>query len=278
MVNLIVNVFDDSSFPTLTPLDPTGISITIGTNSAVTNVNTLTTSVSESSYITVLVTKEGYTDYFTTIAIENSNVTIVVAMTPISTQACSFISITEGVCHQYTITNSGTTSDQNVTYSIVDLDYNPVTGYTNIPLNYGNTSNFTSTSDNVYIVIFRDQSSNIICNMIIMDLCSIMSCITNKLKDILCDCDCKKDKCHDFCKDLYDLDRILVLGFDLLNRVNREYRLNSFYSTIDEAKIYELKTAKDVIDKLNSYCFECMDSQPASNTFIGVIKKDCGCS
>ncbi len=76
--------------------------------------------------------------------------------------------------------------------------------------------------------------------------------------------------------------RIFLLGFDLLNRINREYRLNSYYTTIDEAKILELATAQDIIDKLNNYCSTCGDSNTDVN-FGTVINNtpsnsDCGCS
>ncbi len=277
-VDLTLNILDGTNFPTLEALGATGISIILDGGAPTLDVNTLTTSVTENTFISIEVSKTGYTTYNNTVNVLEENLELNIVLESSEVEPCEFLSVTEVSCHVYTLANTGTTSDDNTTFTITDLDYTPITGYSNIALNFESTATFTAPQDNVYIAIIRNTDNEIICQFVIIDLCTVLSCVTNKIQDILCSCDCENDDCEDLCEKDYELKRIFLLGFDLFNRVNREYRLNSFYTTIDQAKINELKTAADVITKLNSYCSECGDSTSSGTVLGSNINHDCGCS
>jgi hypothetical protein len=278
-VDLTLNILDGTNYPTLELLEATGISIVINGGASIDDVNTTTQSVTENTFVTIVVSKTGYDDYNNTVNVLEENLELNIVMSLSEQEPCDFLEIQETSCHIYTLVNSGTTSDDNVTFTITDLDYVALEDYTNIELNFESSTTFTAPEDNVYLAIFRNTDNDIICQFVIIDLCTILSCVTNRIQDILCHCDCEDSDCTDYCKKDYDLKRIFLLGFDLFNRVNREYRLNSFYTTIDQAKITELKDAADVIEKLNSYCSECGDTDINFGTILSPnINPDCGCS
>ena len=97
---------------------------------------------------------------------------------------------------------------------------------------------------------------------------------------MLCSCQSKGSaRCKDYCAARYDLNRILVLGYDLFNRLNNEYSLNIIYSALDNAKIVELSSIQEDINILQELCATCNDDLSG---FEGTaVKKsnssDCGC-
>lgn len=282
-INLNINVLDGNGCPTLMFIDTTDLSITINGGTPILADNAITEPVPQDTTVTIEITKTGYDGYSNSIDVEAVDVTLNIVLN--EAIPVDFINITES-CHSYTINNTGTTSDEDVTYSITDLDNVVIGDNLDVVLDHDSSKVFTTTEDGVYLVIVKDSENVIIRQYVILDICDILACVTSRILAILCkDCDCHNDDCIDYCKLNYELQRIHLLGFDLLNRINREYRLNSYYTTIDEAKIYELRTAQDVIDKLNNYCGDCGTSSADTtnfgtvyNTTSSTSNSDCGCS
>ncbi len=278
-INLNINVLDGAGCPTLLFIDTTNLSITINGGSPILTDNSITEPVPQDTTVTIEITKTGYDGYSNSVDVAAIDVTLNIVLN--ETVPVDFINITEA-CHSYTITNNGTSSDDDVTYTITDLDNVVIGDNLNVELVFDSSKTFTTTEDGVYLVIVKDVDDVIIRQYVILDICDILKCVTARILAILCvDCDCQTNDCVDYCKLNYELQRIHLLGFDLLNRINREYRLNSYYTTIDEAKILELATAQDIIDKLNNYCSNCGTDTVNFGTVLNntsTSNSDCGCS
>lgn len=278
-INLNIKILDGSGCPTLSLIDTTGLSIVINGGTPILTDNEITEPVPQDTTVTIVVEKIGYDGYSNSIDVEATDITYFIVLE--ETVPVDFINISEA-CHSYTITNNGTTADDNVTYSITDLDNVVIGDNLDVVLDYDTSKVFAPTEDGIYLVIVKDDEDVIIRQYVIIDICTILNCVTNRILSILCtDCGCGTGDCNDYCKKDYDMKRIFLLGFDLLNRINREYRLNSYYTTIDEAKIYELRTAQDIIDKLINYCDSCGSSTINFGTVLNNTSPSntgCGCS
>lgn len=202
---------------------------------------------------------------------------------------CDFIKITETGCHTYNLQNCSGLDSKDSTYIIYDLDDNTI--QSGSLLHGGGITTFTSTKDNVYKLVVSNSDNVVIRIYILIDICTIKNCITSRILNLFCKCKCKEhhshsDKRHlktnncDKCeKEREELNRINILWFDLANRINKEYKLNSYYSTLDNATINSLKTTKDIISKLLEYCDCCGDGSKVNfNTVGSITKSDCGCS
>lgn len=216
-------------------------------------------------------------DYTLVTELENCCTSCVVEQT---LHACDFIKILESSCHTYTIKNCSDLDSNDCSFTITDMEDNIIEGYENIDLDHASSSVFTSTEDGVYKVIIKNSSDVVIRNYIIIDLCTILSCLSNRILEILCACDCEDKSCTDWCKKDYDLKRIFLLGFDLFNRVNREYRLNSYYTTFDQATINSLTSTNSIIEKLSTYCSSCGNTNINFGNVLNSSNSssDCGCS
>ncbi len=279
MANINFNLFvlDGDNCPTLQLIDTTNLSITVNGGSPILADNSIVEVIPQDTTVTLEISKTGYDGYVNSIDVAASDVTYYVVLS--ATVPTDFITITQ-TCHSYEINNGGTSSAEDVTYTVTDLDNNVIDDNLNIELEFDTSKTITFTSDGVYIIIVKDVSDAVIRRYVILDICTILSCFTNRILDILCkDCGCNDD-CTDYCKKDYDMKRIFLLGFDLLNRINREYRLNSYYTTIDDAKILELRTAEDIITKLLAYCSECGSTDINFSTVLSnnSSNSDCGCS
>lgn len=279
-INLNINILDGAGCPTLSLIDTTDLSIVVNEDSPVLADNSITVAIPQDTTVTIVVEKTGYNSYANTIDVEAIDKSINVVLN--ETVAEPPITISKS-CHSFVITNTGTTSDDNLTYTITDLDNTIIGDNEDVELIYSASKTFTSSSDNIYILIIKNADEEIIANYIIIDYCTVLQCISNKISDVLCDCDCHTNNCEDFCKRDFELKRIFLLGFDILSRINKEYRLNSLYSTIEDAKVQELKTAKEEIDKLNTYCSTCGDSSTTTtgtsvlNITTNTSTTGCGC-
>ncbi len=276
-INLNINILDSAGCPTIVYVDTTSLSVTVNGGSPILTDNNITEPVPQDTTVIITVDKTGYDSYNESIEVAAIDKTIFILLS--ETAEADFLNIT-AACHSYTITNNGTTSAQDVTYTITNLDDEVINDNLNIELAFGESKVFTTTEDGVYLVIVKDVDDDIIRNYVILDICTIQACYTNRVKAILCDCGC--DDCQDYCKKDYDMKRINLLFFDLFNRINREYRLNSYYSTIDEAELNTLVRAQDIIDELNTYCSTCGDSTTPNTATIlnstSTSNSDCGCS
>lgn len=278
-INLNINILDGAGCPTIAYIDTTSLSVTINGGAPILTDNNITEPVPQDTTVIITVDKDGYDSYNESIEVAAIDKTIFIILN--ESVDTDFINITEA-CHSYTITNNGTSSDQDVTYTITDLDGNVIDDNLNVELDFSESKVFTSSTDGVYLLIVKDSDDVIIRNYVIMDICNILACYTARVKNILCACNCEESDCQDYCKKDYDMKRINLLFFDLFNRINREYRLNSYYSTVDEATITELTTAQEDIDKLLTYCSTCGDNTDInlatvlSNT--STPSSDCGCS
>lgn len=279
-INLNINILDSQGCPTLYLIDETDLSIVVNEGSPVLVDNSITVPVPQDSTVTIVVEKDGYDSYDASIDVAAIDYTVFISLS--ATVPVDFINITQS-CHSFTITNNGTSSDDNVTYSITDLDGIIIGSNEDVSLVFGATEVFTSTADNIYLLIVKDIEDTIIRQYVIIDYCNILNCISNRILEIICDedCGCGCNDCNDDkCKKDFEMKRIFLLQFDLFNRINAEYRLNSYYTTIDNIKLNELKRAQSILDKLTTYC-PCNDATDIN--FNGVLSSsntnsDCGCS
>lgn len=180
-------------------------------------------------------------------------------------------------CANYSIKNCSPTEDTTV--KILDFNGNQI-GET-ITLDAQTTISFNVPSDGIYYANLYDSTDTFISAFLIIEYCNILSCITSRIKGILCSCQAKGSaRCKDYCAARYDMNRILPLTYLLFNYLNKEYTLNIIYTAIDNAKIIELSSVKDVIDSLQDICQICNDDLSG---FQGTaVKKsnsssDCGC-
>lgn len=284
-INLNLNILDGTTCPTLVLIDPTNLSIIINEGSPILGDNTISVPVPQDTIVTITIDKTGYDSYINTIDVAEVDINFNIVLN--QTVVIDFINITQN-CHNYIIYNNGIDSSNNVTYSITDLDNNIINTNLNIGLNFGTSKSFNTTNDGVYIVIVKDNTQTIIREYIILDYCNILDCISNKIQNILCECGCNNTliNCNEsFYKQNFELQRIFLLGYDLMNIVNKEYSINQFYTTLDNIKINSLTSTQDKIDKLNSYCSTCGCIDPNNITNYSAVlnnsnisKPDCGCS
>lgn len=277
-INLNINILDNAGFPTLSLIDTTDLSITVNDGTPTLADNSITELIPQDTTVTIVVDKTGYDSYVNSVDVTDVDKTIYISLS--ETVVLDFLNIAED-CHSFVITNNGTTEDDNVTYTITNLDGVAITDYEDIVLDYGTSKTFTSTADNIYIWVVKDAEGDIIRNYIIIDYCDIRQCISNRILNILCDCDCKAGDCQESnCKKDFEMKRIFLLQFDIFSRINQEYRLNSYYSTIDDLQVQELKTAQEEMDKLNKYCSTCGDTTISNDGTLSytTTKSPCGCS
>jgi hypothetical protein len=195
---------------------------------------------------------------------------------------CNFIKITETSCHIYTIYNCSDLESSNVLVTVRDLDDNILEGYNDVSLTNGSNITLTTPSDGVYIVMIKDaDDETVIEQFVIIDICDLVNCLQTKIQELLCGCDCKQNTvdCTDYCKKRYDLNAIEALAFSLFNKINKEYRLNSIYTTFNTSTLAELTTMKNYIDAINSYCGCTGNSTGTGTTIFGnSSNSNCGCS
>ncbi len=278
VVYLNVSVFSGELYPVLTPFNTESIVVTVDdVDYSIYPDGYVSVPVNTNTTVGVTISNEGYGSYSGIENIGDVDSNLIVALDLLTTS--DFINITED-CHTFTITNSATTEDDNVTYTITDLDGNVVGDNEDVVLDFETSKTFTSTSDNIYIVVVKDDEGNIIRNYVVIDYCDIRSCISNRILDILCSCGC--EDCVDYCKKDFEMKRIKLLQEDLFNRINTEYRLNSYYSTLDNMRVNDLKTTEDVLDKLKSYCGNCNSDSTTITISVSNVnnsnKSGCGCS
>lgn len=283
-IYLNINVLDGTNCPIVSLIDPTDLSITINEEDPILESPNITVSVPQNSTVTITIDKPSYNSFINSIDIGSIDDTINIVLN--QTVVVDFINIANS-CHSYTISNNGIDSDSNVTYSITDLDGNIIDDNEDIELDFGTSKTFTSSNDNVYLFIVKDSIGNVIRQYIVIDYCTILNCVSTRILDILCTCNCEdkhssNHNCEDFCKKDFEMKRIFLLGFDLFNRINKEYRLNSYYTTIDNMEVNSLKAIQTDIDNLNTYCKTCGCSDTIDYSLVlnstSTSKPDCGCS
>ncbi len=133
-INLNINVLDSAGCPTVSYIDTTDLSITINGGSPILTDNNITEPVPQDTTVIINVDKTGYNSYNESIDVTDVDKTIFVVLT--ETVDVDFINISEA-CHSYTITNNGTSSDQDITYTITDLDNNVIGDNLNVTLAFG---------------------------------------------------------------------------------------------------------------------------------------------
>ena len=275
-INLNLFILEGGECPTLTLIDTTDLSVTINGGSPILTDADIIEAVPQDTTVTIVVDKEGYDSYSNSITVGAVDETLYVSLSV--SPLVDFINITQD-CHNYIINNTSTTD--NTTFTVTTLDNVVVGDYLNVALNAESSSDITFATDGVYLITVKNDADAIIRQYAIIDICTILSCFTTRILSILCkDCGCSNN-CQDYCKEDFEMKRLHLLYFDLFNRVNREYRLNSYYTTIDDAKIYELRTAQDDIDKLLEYCDSCGNTTTNLTNIISNsnnINTGCGCS
>lgn len=283
-INLNLNILDGTTCPTIILVDPTTLSVIINEGTPILGTNVISFAIPQSSLVTIEVDKTGYNTYINTLTVGLVDITLNIILN--QTVVVDFINIINA-CHNYTINNNGLDSTKNVTFTITDLNNNVITNYLNVPLNFSTSNLFSTTSDGVYIVIVKDNTQTIIRNYIILDYCDILNCISNRILDILCTCNSTApSSCDDYCKKNFELERISLLFNDLMNRVNKEYSLNQFYTTLDSIKVNDLTSTQTVINSLISYCSQCGCTSPTDvvdySTILSInnntTNSNCGCS
>lgn len=277
-INLNINILDGANCPTIEYINEDDLSIVVNEGSPILEDNSTTVAVPQDTTVTIVVEKEGYDSYNQSIDVGATDETIFIVLS--ETIPVDFINISQS-CHSYTFTNNGTTEEQDVTYTITDLDDNVIGDNEDVELAFGASTTFTSTADNIYLVIVKDTDEAVIRIYIIIDYCNIRKCLSNRILAIICDCGCQDNDCTDYCKKDFEMKRIFLLQFDLFNRINREYRLNSYYTTIDDLDVNNLKTAQELMNKLNEYCGLCNETTQNYNAVLSnysTTNSGCGCS
>lgn len=188
---------------------------------------------------------------------------------------CDFVKLRFESCNNYSIQNCSLSTD--LYFSLTEIDGTVISGPTNALS--GTKPTFTTPKDGIYVLkVNKTSDDSLYGNFVVIAYCGILSCITARIQEILCkDCNCNEN-CKDYCKDRYELNRILPLAALFFNYANKEYTMNRIYSLLDDAKIKELTDVDSVIDKLISYCDSCTtDINDIGN--LGTNKdSDCGCN
>jgi hypothetical protein len=190
-------------------------------------------------------------------------------------KVCDVIKAQFTQCNNYKVSNCSLSD--TYTISLLNADNSPVDGVQNITLLPATDYIINTPKDGLYRLKVEGPTEDRI--YLIIAYCSIQNCILNKSTEILCtDCNCD-EKCQDYCKKRYELNRILPLSYILFNYINNEYSLNRVYSIIDTAKANELLNIQSVIDKLITFCDNCSTGNATDSSSLGLSStNDCGCS
>lgn len=200
--------------------------------------------------------------------------------TDLKVKSCNDFKITSTACHVYKLQNCSLSS-ASVNITVTDLAGAVVSTYQNVNILSGASTSITLPKDGVYIVTVTPQGvmNPTITKYVIIDYCGINQCFLSRIAEILCsDCDCHE--CIDYCKERYELNRIIPLAFTFFSMVNREYDLNIFYTTIDAEKLTELYEIQTVIDQLTKFCASCISELGSYEGSVSKIttSSDCGCA
>lgn len=183
-------------------------------------------------------------------------------------------------CANYSIKNCSPITEGTLNATVKVTDFNGVQVGEILTLDAQTSVSFIVPSDGIYYANILDDTDTVIYTFLVIEYCNILSCVSSRIKSILCSCQASgSSRCKDYCASRYDMNRILPLTYFLFNYLNKEYSLNIIYTAVDNAKVVELSSVKDVIDTLSDLCSECNDDLSG---FEGTaVKKsnssDCGC-
>ncbi|HEY8363957.1 MAG TPA: hypothetical protein VIK84_00165 [Haloplasmataceae bacterium] len=192
-------------------------------------------------------------------------------------KVCNYVVVSSNTnAHSYKVCNGHLTDSIKV--SITDLNGAAVNSYTDITIAAGSNSDFTFSTDGIYIFVAKTTADVIISRFIIIDVYDVTNCVGIKIQNILCS-DCGCNKCKDHCKGRWEINRILPTFLTLMALVNREKKLNSIYTSLDSAKITELTTMDALLTKLSTFCESCGTLDLDNNSIVdNYDDQDCGCS
>lgn len=192
-------------------------------------------------------------------------------------KVCNYIVVSRNTtAHSYKVCNGHLTD--SVKISITNLDESPVSDYTDIVIDAATNTDFDLSVDGIYIIKAETSEDVLISRFIIIDVYDTTNCIGSKIQNnILCS-NCGGDKCKDYCKSRWEMNRILPLFISLMALVNREKKLNSIYTALDSAKLIELTTINTLLEKLSTFCESCGSLDLDNNSIIDSYDdNDCGC-
>lgn len=194
--------------------------------------------------------------------------------TELNVKVCDTIKVNFQSCNSYTISNCSLTD--TIYFTLLNTNNEIVNSYEDIAVPPTATGSFLTPSDGVYNLVVNNNDQQYI--YVVIAYCGIQSCLINRISDILCqDCSCGDD-CKDYCKDRYELNRILPLVYAIFSYVNREYALNRVYNVLDDEKVVELLNVQTLIDTVNKFCSNCTTSSTTASSVIGnSTNSDCGC-
>lgn len=190
---------------------------------------------------------------------------------------CSFLLIAQSTSalHTYTICN---TSEDDYTFKVTDLEDVVISTYSNVDLGTNTTATIVVPSDGVYKITFYNEDDEVVQISIITDYTNILACLSSRIQPIICtDCGCIDTRCQDYCKERFELNRIIPLFTVLMIKANQEAMFNSIYTSLEAAKVIELATIDSLIDKLSNYCDSCGDSANTSSNITNSGGCGCGC-
>jgi hypothetical protein len=178
--------------------------------------------------------------------------------------SCDYLTLEQivGSCGSYDLSNCSLATDH--TYTVIDSE-DAVVGTANTNLLAGASATIVLDDDGVYRVTIYNNDDSVAGAFVIIKDCDILDCLTTKFNGILCnpkDCECVD---HD--KERYDLTRILPTAYLFYNYMHREYALNALYSALDDAKLIELQSIQNTVEKLQAFCDNCGTDDSS----------DCGC-
>lgn len=192
-------------------------------------------------------------------------------------KVCNYVVVSSNTtAHSYKVCNGHLTD--SIKISITDLDGVAVSPYTDVTITAGSNNDFTFSADGIYIFVAETTADVIISRFIIIDTYDVTNCIGTKIQNILCS-ECGCNKCKDYCKGRWEMNRIFPTFLTLMALVNREKKLNSIYTALDSAKVTELTTINTLLTKLSTFCESCGTLDLDNNSIVdNYDDQDCGCS
>jgi hypothetical protein len=193
-------------------------------------------------------------------------------------KVCNYVVVSRNsTSHSYKVCNGHSTD--SIKISITDLDESPINSYTDIVIDPITNTDFNLGSDGIYILKVETSLDVLISRFIIIDTYDVTNCIGSKIQNNILCTNCGGNKCKDYCKSRWEMNRILPTFLTLMSLVNREKKLNSIYTSLDTSKVTELTTINTLLEKLATFCESCGTIDLDSNSIVdNYDNNDCGCN
>lgn len=161
---------------------------------------------------------------------------------------CNFITISSVSCNTFRLDNKSSSID--VEFYIDNINGTQEVGTTTLEAGSSYLINLNSTSLFTINTTYTLEEEEVTEIFVINNFCNIEDCLSGFILDIICEED---ERCSE-CPDDIELNRFLLLYNTYFMKLNIEYGWNNFYSVLTDAKLAELTSIQQVMDKLIAYC------------------------